>query len=298
MIRIGFDIGGSKIAAIALDRRGGELARLRCDVPRDYDATLAALAALCAALQQHGPACAIGIGMPGLIGADGALIRVVNLPWLEGRPLQRELQEAMRCPVRIANDANCFALSEAVDGAAAGAEVVFGAIIGTGVGGGVVVEGKPLVGANAIAGEWGHNPLPCADAADGPPVVCACGRTGCVESWLNGAALGRDYRTVSGSENSASAIAALAEQGDADASMALARYQHRLAAALAGIINILDPDVIVLGGGLSSIASLYAEVPTLWAPLVVPPQPRTRLVPARFGPESGLRGAAWLGRSA
>ena len=183
MIRIGFDIGGSKIAAIALDQRGRELARLRRDVPRDYDATVAALVVLCGELQHgRGPARAIGIGMSGLIGADGALLRVVNLPWLEGRPLQRDLQEAVRCPARIANDANCFALSEAVDGAAAGASVVFGAILGTGVGGGIVVEGKPLAGANALAGEWGHHPLAGADAADGPPVVCGCSRTGCIES--------------------------------------------------------------------------------------------------------------------
>jgi predicted NBD/HSP70 family sugar kinase len=209
MLRIGFDIGGSKIAAIALDPRGREIARLRRDVPRDYPATLAALAELSEALQHgRGPVRSIGIGMPGLIRADGVPIRVANLPWLEGRPLQQDLNDALRVPVAIANDANCLALSEAVDGAAAGASVVFGAILGTGVGGGIVVEGKPLAGA----------------------------------------------------------------------------------------INILDPDAIVLGGGLSSIASLYEEVPKLWAPLTVAAAPRTRLAPARFGPESGLRGAAWLGR--
>jgi fructokinase len=222
---------------------------------------------MCRTLElQAGPAGTIGIGMPGLIGADGALIRVVNLPWLEGRPLQRELQQAAGCQVRIANDANCFVLSEAVDGAAAGARVVFGAILGTGVGGGIVIERTPLVGASGIAGEWGHNPLPEHHPDDGPPLICACGRTGCIESWLNGAALARDYRRMSGSENSAAVIARLAEQGDAAARSALARYQHRLAAALATIINILDPDMIVLGGGLSSIATLYAEVPRLWAP--------------------------------
>lgn len=295
MIRIGFDIGGSKIAAIALDQQGRDLARLRRDVPRDYDATLAALVALCAELQRHGSARSIGIGVPGLIGADGALIRAVNLPWLEGRPLRADLHDAVRCPVRIANDANCFALSEAVDGAAAGAPVVFGATLGTGVGGGIVVEGKPLAGANAIAGEWGHNPLPGTRLEDGPPVTCGCGRSGCIETWLNGAALARDYRNAGGTENSAPAIVRLAERGDPAARTALARYQRRLGTALAGIINLLDPHVIVLGGGLSSIASLYAEVPKLWAPLVLAPQPLTKLVPARFGPESGLRGAALLG---
>ena len=233
--------------------------------------------------------------MPGLIGADGALHRVVNLLWLERRPLRTDLAQALGMPVAIANDANCFALSEAIDGAAAGADVVFGATLGTGVGGGIVIGRRPLSGANAVAGEWGHNPLPEAHADDGPSIGCACGRTGCIETWLNGAALARDYRNVAGREVAAPEVARLAEQGEPDARTALARYQRRLAAALAGIINILDPDVIVLGGGLSSIGSLYAGVPKLWAPLVVAPDPKTRLVAARFGPESGLRGAAWLG---
>jgi fructokinase len=248
--------------------------------------------------QGHGPARSIGIGMPGLIDADGAVIRVVNLPWLEGRPLRRDLRDALRVPVTIANDANCLALSEAVDGAAAGARVVFGAILGTGVGGGIVVEGKPLAGANATAGEWGHNPLAATRPEDGPPPTCGCGRSGCIETWLSGAALARDYRNVNGAERSAAEVARRAEAGEPAARTALARYQRRLAAALAGVINLLDPDVIVLGGGLSSIASLYAEVPKLWAPLTVAAMPRTRLTPARFGPESGLRGAAWLGRRA
>ena len=295
MIRICFDVGGSKIAAVALDPQGRELARRRWAVPRHYDGVVAALVELSHELQHgHGPAGSVGIAMPGLIGADGALLRVVNLPWLEGRPLRADLARALGRPVAIANDANCFALSEAIDGAAAGAEVVFGATLGTGVGGGIVVRGRPLAGANAIAGEWGHNPL-AADAADGPPLFCGCGRTGCIETWLNGAALARDYRSIAGREAGSPEIARLAAQGEPEAHTALARYQRRLAAALAGIINVLDPDVIVLGGGLSAIAGLYAEVPKLWAPLVVAPEPKTRLVPARFGPESGLRGAAWLG---
>ena len=296
MIRIGFDVGGSKIAAIALDPQGRELARRRWAVPRHYDGVVAALVELSHELQHgHGPAGSVGIAMPGLIGADGALLRVVNLPWLEGRPLRADLAQALGRPVAIANDANCFALSEAIDGAAAGAAVVFGATLGTGVGGGIVIGRGPLTGANAIAGEWGHNPLPETRADDGPPQGCACGRTGCIETWLNGAALARDYRNVAGRELAAREIARLAEQGEPEAHTALERYRRRLAVALAGIINILDPDVVVLGGGLSSIASLYTEVPKLWAPLVVAPEPTTRLVPARFGPESGLRGAAWLG---
>jgi predicted NBD/HSP70 family sugar kinase len=176
--------------------------------------------------------------------------------------------------------------------------VVFGATLGTGVGGGIVVAGQPLPGANAIAGEWGHNPLPLLAPEDGPPVACGCGRTGCIETWLNGRALARDFARVAGREADGPEIAHLAAQGDAAALAALARYQRRLAIALAGVVNLLDPDAIVLGGGLSAIASLYIEVPQLWRPLVVAPEPKTRLVPARFGAESGLRGAAWLGRSA
>jgi fructokinase len=297
LIRIGFDIGGSKLAAIALDARGAELGRDRQAVPRDYRGTLAMLIGMTETRAQ-GAACSVGIALPGMIGAAGELRRVVNLPWLEGMPLRADLQHALRRPVAIANDANCFALSEAVDGAAAGAGVVFGAILGTGVGGGIVVDGKVLAGANAIAGEWGHNPLPDPGADAGPAQTCGCGRTGCIETWLNGAALARDYRARSGRAAPAVEVARLAAAGDDDATVALARFEQRLAVALAGIINVLDPDVIVLGGGLASIASLYDRVPALWRDLCVAPEPGTRLVRARFGPESGLRGAAWLGASA
>lgn len=296
MIRIGFDVGGSKIAALALDAAGRELGRRRRDVPRDYAATRDALAAIASELiEAHGAAEAIGIALPGMIGAGGELIRVVNLPWVEGRPLAADLERLVRVPVALANDANCFALSEAVDGAAAGASVVFGVILGTGVGGGIVVERRPLAGANAIAGEWGHNPLPPCPAADGPPATCGCGRSGCVETWLNGAALVRDYARLTGRVADNPAIARLAERGDAGALATLDRYRQRLAAALAGVINLLDPNVIVLGGGLSALPGLYDEVPRLWRTLVVAPDPKTRLTPARFGAESGLRGAAWLG---
>ena len=295
MIRIGFDIGGSKIAALALDPEGGELARARQDVPRDYPGTLGALAAMVEAfVQAQGPARSVGIAMPGLIGADGTPIRAVNLPWLERRPLREGLEQRLGLPVAVANDANCFALSEAQGGAAAGAAVVFGATLGTGVGGGIVVAGRPLSGANAIAGEWGHNPLPLVEPADGPPARCGCGRIGCIETWLNGAALARDYQRLAGQALAGPKIGQLAAAGDADALAAIARYTRRLAVALAGVVNLLDPDAIVLGGGLSALAGLYDEVPKLWAPLIVAPEPRTRLVPARFGAESGLRGAAWL----
>ncbi len=297
MIRIGFDVGGSKIAALALDADGRELGRWRQDVPRDYPATLDALAGIASGLSEaHGSAQAVGIAVPGMIGADGALIRAVNLTWIEGRPLRDDLARRLGLPVALANDANCFALSEAVDGAAAGAAVVFGVILGTGVGGGIVVEGRPLAGANAIAGEWGHNPLPPGPAADGPPPTCGCGRTGCVESWLNGAALARDYARLTGRVADAPAIVRRAADSDGAARAALERYRQRLATALAAVINLLDPDVIVLGGGLSALPGLYDEVPDLWRSLVVARAPKTRLVPARFGAESGLRGAAWLGR--
>ncbi len=295
MIRIGFDIGGSKIAALALDREGRELARARRDVPRDYPGTLGALETMVEAfVHAQGPARSVGIAMPGMIGADGVPVRAVNLPWLEHRPLREDLEQRLGLPVAVANDANCFALSEAQDGAAAGAAVVFGATLGTGVGGGIVVAGRPLTGANAIAGEWGHNPLPLVEPADGPPALCGCGRIGCIESWLNGAALARDYARIAGHALAGPEIAQRAAAGDADALAALARYRRRLAVALAGVINLLDPDAIVLGGGLSALPGLYDEVPKLWTPLVVAPEPRTRLVAARFGAESGLRGAAWL----
>jgi fructokinase len=266
-------------------------------VPRDYRDTLDALIEMTGALADtHGAARSAGIALPGMIGAAGELVRVVNLPWLEGRPLRADLQRALGLPVALGNDANCFALSEATDGAAAGASVVFGVILGTGVGGGIVVDGRVIAGANAIAGEWGHNPLPETDA--GPPQLCGCGRTGCIETWLNGAALARDHEERTGRALDAAAIARLAEAGDADAQAAIARFAQRLARALAVIINILDPDVIVLGGGLASIESLYVQVPQLWSQFCVAPRPRTRLVRAQFGPESGLRGAAWLGASA
>ena len=296
-IRIGFDIGGSKVAVIVLDHDGNEVARDRCPVPRDYPATLDSLVAMTAQYERaHGVARAVGIALPGMIGAGGELVRVVNLPWLEGRPLRADLGRLLGRPVAIANDANCFALSEAIDGAAAGAAVVFGVILGTGVGGGIVVGGRVIAGANAIAGEWGHNPLPGVGTS-GAAQVCGCGRRGCIETWLNGAALARDYGAGAGLDVDAAEVARRATAGDGPARAAIARYEQRLATALAGIINILDPDVIVLGGGLASIDSLYQRVPKLWSRFCVAPQPTTRLVRARFGPESGLRGAAWLGTS-
>jgi fructokinase len=295
MIRIGFDIGGSKLAALALDPSGLELGRTRQDVPRDYPGTLAAVLETAEVLgRAHGQAASVGIALPGVIGADGTPVRAVNLPWLEGRPLRADLERALGLPVAIGNDANCFALSEAVDGAAAGAQVVFGATLGTGVGGGIVIGGRPLIGVNAIAGEWGHNPLPLPDQDFGAPVVCGCGRLGCVESWLNGAALARDYARLTGRAIEGPKIARLAATGDDPARSAVAEYAQRLAVALAGVINLIDPDVIVLGGGLSLLPDLCPLVTRFWAPLIVAPELRTRLASARFGAESGRRGAARL----
>ena len=268
MSRIGIDLGGTKIEALALDAAGRQTFRKRLPTPRgDYDATLKTIASLVAEAGEG----SVGVGIPGALSHATGLVKNANSTWLIGQPLKQDLERALGREVRIANDANCFALSEATDGAAAGAEVVFGVILGTGVGGGVVVRGRIVEGANAIAGEWGHNPLPLPRAEDMPLRPCYCGRAGCVETYLSGPALERDG-------------------GEA----ALERYCERLARALAGVINILDPDVIVLGGGVSNIARLYDRVPSLWAPHVFSDRIATRLMPPKHGDSSGVRGAAWL----
>ena len=293
-MHIGIDIGGTKLAAIGIDEDGAERTRLRQPVPASFDALVDAVAGMVAQLGTAGVrAPSVGVSLPGVITRDGDISMIVNLPWLEGQPLRQALEARLGCPVALANDANCFTLSEATDGAAAGAEVVFGVILGTGVGGGLVVGGKVLVGVNANAGEWGHNPWPTPGEAGVP---CACGRfpQGCVETWLNGAALARDYAALGGGEATAEAIGARAATAEARAVDAVARYAGRLAAALAGVINLLDPDVIVLGGGLSEIEALYRLVPAAWGAHASVARPATRLVRARFGPDSGLRGAARL----
>ena len=293
-MHIGIDIGGTKLAAIALDDDGRERARLRQPVPTTFDGVIAAVGEVVERLEAGGGrAPVVGVSLPGIITRDGGIGMIVNLPWLEGQPLQQALEARLSRPVALANDANCFALSEATDGAGAGAEVVFGVILGTGVGGALVVRGEIVVGANATAGEWGHNPWP-APGKGGVP--CTCGRfaQGCVETWLNGAALARDYAALGGGEATAEEIAARAEAGDVPAADAVAGYAERLAQALASVINLLDPDVIVLGGGLSEIATLYRLVPAAWGKYASVARPATRLVRARFGPESGLRGAARL----
>jgi fructokinase len=297
---IGVDLGGTKIEALLLGAEGRALWRERVATPQgDYHATLAAVAALVARAERETgvTGARIGIGTPGSATRAG-LIRNANSTCLNGRPLQRDLEALLARPVRLANDANCLALSEATDGAGAGAEVVFAVILGTGVGGGIVVRGELLAGANGLAGEWGHNPLPWPDADDADAATCYCGQTGCVETWLSGPGLARDHARHGRTALTAQQIAQRAEAGDAACEASLRRYESRLARALAAVINLVDPDVIVLGGGLSRIERLYANVPALCAPHVfsagaIEPL-RTRLLQSAHGDASGVRGAAWL----
>jgi len=295
-MRLGIDLGGTKIEIIALADDGRELLRRRIGTPQgDYPATLQAIARLVASTESElGSRGSVGIGIPGAVSRLTGRIKNANSTCLIGQPLQADLQALLDREVRLMNDANCFALSEAVDGAAADADVVFGVILGTGVGGGIVVERQVLAGANAIAGEWGHNPLPSPVPADLPLPPCYCGRSGCIETYLSGPGLARDHRQVTGADSSAAEIARRAAAGDVRCAATLARYEERLARALAGVINLLDPDVIVLGGGLSNLESLYRNVPRLWLPHVFSDEVRTRLLPNRHGDSSGVRGAAWL----
>ena len=295
-MRIGIDLGGTKIEAIALADDGATLLRRRIAAPRDdYGATLDAIASLVTDVERElGATGSVGVGIPGAISPASGLVKNSNSTWLNGRPLAEDLPRRLERPVRFANDANCFALSEATDGAAAGASVVFGVIVGTGTGGGVVVQGRVLVGANAIAGEWGHNPLPAPRDDERPGPSCYCGRSGCIETFLSGPALARDYAASGGAALAAEAIAARASAGEALAEACLARYEDRMARALASVINVIDPDAIVLGGGVSNIARLYETVPGQWAPYVFSDRVATRLLRARHGDSSGVRGAAWL----
>ena len=292
-MRLGIDLGGSKIEALALGDDGRELIRRRVPTPQgDYPATVRAIAELADALETAvGHRLSVGVAMPGALSPATGLVKNANSTWLNDRPLDRDLAAALARPVRLANDADCFALSEATDGAGAGAEVVFGVILGTGVGGGLVVAGRLLRGPNAITGEWGHNPLPWPTDAERPGPACYCGRTGCIETFVSGPGLARDH--LSGGIDAA-AIVATAMAGDRAAQASLARYEGRLARALAGVINIVDPDVVVLGGGMSNVEQLYRNVPPLWQGYVFSDQVATRLRPAAHGDSSGVRGAAWL----
>jgi fructokinase len=282
--RIGVDLGGTKIEAIALDPQGREVFRKRIASPQgSYQATLDAVSSLVGEAGEG----TVGIGIPGSLSRASGLVKGANSTWLIGKPLKQDLETALGREVRLENDANCFALSEAVDGAGRGAKVVFGVILGTGVGGGIVVNGEVLTGPNAIAGEWGHNPLPALSSADLPHPQCYCGRTACIETYLSGPGLSRDHRERTGQRLAAEEIVDLGDES-------LSRYEERLARALGSVINVLDPDVIVLGGGMSNAARLYTEVPRLWGRYVFSDQVATRLKRNIHGDSSGVRGAAWL----
>jgi fructokinase len=294
-MRIGIDLGGTKIEIVALDHEGRERFRKRVASPRgDYPGTIEAVAGLIADAERAAGAASIGIGIPGAISPATGLIKNANSTWLNGRPLAADLEARLGRPIRLANDANCLALSEAADGAAAGQPIVFGVIVGTGTGGGIVVNGKVVVGANAIAGEWGHNPMPWPEPGEWPGPPCYCGGTGCIETFLSGPGLSRDHERATGEQLDAAAIGERAAAGDAAARASLDRYTGRLARALASVINILDPDVIVLGGGVSNIARLYEDVPARWGRFVFSDHVATRMVKAKYGDSSGVRGAAWL----
>ncbi|HKU97958.1 MAG TPA: ROK family protein [Vineibacter sp.] len=297
-MRIGIDLGGTKIEGIVLSDDGSEITRRRIATPSGtYDDILQTIGDLVLGLErQAGAPCSVGVGTPGAISPATGLIKNANSTRLIGHPLDRDLERLLARPVRVANDANCFAVSEATDGAAAGADVVFGVILGTGVGGGLVVGGRPVAGAQAIAGEWGHNPLPAPYDDERPGPHCYCGRHGCIETWLSGPSLARQHEALTGRRLDAHAVAEAAEAGDADAVSVIERYCHRLARSLGTVINLLDPDAIVLGGGVSGIATLYRRVPALWNRFIFsePGHVRTRLLPPRHGDSSGVRGAAWL----
>jgi len=295
-MRIGVDLGGTKIEAIALSETGEIVHRRRVATPKgSYEKILRAVVDLVQGIESelkiHGR---VGIGTPGAISPATETIKNANSTHLIGHPLDKDLSTALGREVRINNDANCFTLSEAMDGAGVGAEVVFGVIIGTGTGGGIVVRGAVLTGPNAIAGEWGHNPLPWPTAEELPGPDCYCGKKGCIETFVSGPGLARDFHLATGKSLEPPAIVDLTKRGDGSAEAALRRYEDRLARGLAHIINILDPDVIVLGGGMSNVMRLYANVPKLWGRYVFSDRVNTRLEPPVHGESSGVRGAAWL----
>lgn len=294
--RIGIDLGGTKTEIAVLDAQGRELLRRRAATPSgDYGATLRLIVQLVAdAEREVGRAVSVGIGTPGAISPATGRIRNSNSTCLNGQPLKEDLERMLERRIALANDANCFILSEATDGAAAGASVAFGVILGTGVGGGVYVHGRVLEGVNAIAGEWGHNPLPWPQDDERPGPACYCGKHGCIETWLSGPGLARDHLAHTGSDISADAVVAESMHCARAAEDTLARYAGRLARALATVINVLDPDVIVLGGGLSNIDALYDMVPRLWTEWAFTDVVRTRLARNRHGDSSGVRGAAML----
>ncbi len=295
-MRIGVDLGGTKIEAIALADDGSVVATRRIATPSgDYAGTLDAIAALVDEIEREtGSAGSVGVGSPGSTSPQTGLIRNANSTVLNGKPLQRDLCAHLAREIRLANDADCFALSEATDGSAAGRNAVFGVILGTGVGGGLVVNGRVLEGRNGIAGEWGHNPLPWPSDDERPGPACYCGKNGCIETFLSGPALSRDFARRTGRALTAQAIAAAASGGDGPAAAALTHYEDRLARGLAQVINIFDPEAVVLGGGVSNVERLYANVPALLANYVFSDVVATPLLRPEHGAASGVRGAAWL----
>ena len=295
-LRIGIDLGGTKIEAALVTAGGDVVWRERCPTPKhDYPGTVEAIAGLVARAEQAaGGRCPVGVGTPGSVSPATGLMRNCNSTVLNGQPLREDLQARLGRIVRLANDADCLAVSEAVDGAAAGSALTFGVILGTGVGGGIALQGRPWQGANGIAGEWGHNPLPWPDDGELPGPECWCGKRGCLETWLSGPALGSAYESAGGGSCSAEQLVRVARQGDVLADAVIGHWYHRLARGLAAVINLLDPQVIVLGGGLSQIDGLYQAVPRLWGEYVFADDVTTRLVRAAYGDASGVRGAAWL----
>jgi len=295
-MRIGIDLGGTKIEALALDREGKELVRHRIDTPReDYRATILAMADLVRRIEQEtGSRATVGAGIPGTISSQTGLVKNANSTWLNGQPLERDLSAELGREVRVANDANCLAVSEATDGAAAGKRLVFGVILGTGCGGGLAIHGEIHNGPNGVAGEWGHNPLPWPTADESPEPACYCGKRGCIETWVSGTAVGRDFQDVTGRSMTAREIVAGAAAGDLEAVQAIERLEDRLARGLAHVINVLDPEVLVFGGGLSKVERIYREVSARLPRYVFGGEVTTALLPARYGDSSGVRGAAWL----
>lgn len=299
MIKIGIDLGGTKIEGIALSDAGNELFRHRISTPQgDYKGTLRSIAELIYLIESEtGNKCSIGICTPGALSPATGLMRNSNSVCMNGKPVLTDLQDLLQRVIRIANDANCFALSEAVDGVAKDAAVVFGVIIGTGTGGGIVIDKKVLVGPNAIAGEWGHNPLPWPQDLELPGPECYCGKSGCIETWLSGPGIMRDHELHNNEFMDAEMLDNKARFGDEDANETLQRYEDRMARSLAHVINILDPDVIVLGGGMGNIKRLYDNVPEIWSDFVFSDVVNTKLLAPVYGDSSGVRGAAWLWNS-
>jgi fructokinase len=295
-LRLGLDLGGTKIAGIVLDPDGTTRAQARVLAPRgDYAATLATLAALVTRLEHEaGGACSLGIGMPGAVSPATGLIKNANSIWLNGRPFVADLERLLERPIRVENDANCLAVSEAIDGAGAGAEIVWAVILGTGVGSGIALRGRALSGRGRIAGEWGHNPLPRPRDDERPGPACYCGRSGCIETWLSGPGLAADHLRRTGQILTGEAIVDAMRHGDPDARTTIAIYVERLGRALAHVVNILDPDVIVIGGGLSRVPELLNALPGATAPHVFSDAFDTPIRASRHGDASGVRGAAWL----